>query len=898
MLTFTHSYCVGSLSRESALKVAFHRGRLAAKLLEMTDCKLSMMAAGVSREEARAYLDKLDGHFGTGRVDIACINSARNVTLSGDEVQLRFLEKALQDDGKFARKLRVDIAYHSRFMQSITKEYRNSLGSLSGIHAVSELRIPMISSVTGDFVSQFELSESEYWVRNMTSSVDFFGAISKMTAQSGKQRKVLGAKNRNSTKISDIVEIGPHHALRGPVRESLQAAGKEGAISYHSTLSRTSPSAVIDIMSTAGNLFSLGYTVNLLEANNLPAASRPLRVDLPEYSYQHSRSYWRESRIGKNYRLRDTPRHDFLGVKSSDWNPLQAQWRDLVDETRLPWLEDHKLAGNCLYPAGGMVAMAIEAARQLADPAKEVSSYELREIEFLNAFRTVHGDGPVETRFSLSPLSHDPIWSSFQLFAHEEGGWIEICHGQIRTHVDQEGDGLDDHLHRWNTLRFLEQLDKTKRSITPKALYGTFVDVYDAEYGPPFQTLDNITISETGQVMADINTRKWAEVHDPKYVSPHVVHPTTVDGLFQLVFPASLSPDNNTRKTLVPTRVQRLWINARGLSLPENDVIRVMGDCSNRGYRGTSVRARIVSPNTDEPLVEMMNYETTIVATGNMDADVDSEKRKLCATLRWLPDLDFLKPEDLQGIVVAQKNILDEFSSPAEFYTDLHLVIRYFLGDALNRLKDTNIQDVFSSHAQNLIRWIEYQMRDCSFNSSDKERRIIEDEGFRNQMIEYTKSFSAEGRVLTTLAESVYQIIRGELDPIQLLFEGTLASDYYQQVIAEGPNIPSLRNYLDLMGHKNPGMKILEIGSGTGSSAEVVTSALTEGERPRWSQYDYTDVSPGFFSNAQQRFAKFAHCMQFRVLDAASDLSDQGFEESSYDLVVAGNVGFYRALHV
>lgn len=485
MLTSIHSYCAGSLSRESALKVAFHRGRLAAKLLEMTDCKLSMMAAGVSREEARAYLDKLGGHFEIMQVDVACINSASNVTLSGDEAQLRFLEKALQDDGKFARKLRVDIAYHSRFMQSISEEYRISLGSLSGNHAVSDFEIPMISSVSGDFVPPFELCEAEYWVRNMTSPVDFLSAISKMAAQSGKQRKVLGAKNRNRTKISDIVEIGPHHALRGPVRESLKAAGREETIYYHSTLSRTSPSAVVDIMSTAGNLFLLGYTVDLLEANNLPAASRPLRVDLPEYSYQHSRSYWRESRIGKNYRLRDTPRHDFLGVKSSDWNPLQAQWRDLVDETRLPWLQDHKLAGNCLYPAGGMVAMAIEAARQLADPDKEISSYELREIEFLNAFKTVHGDGLVETRFSLSPLSHNPIWSSFQLFAHEEGGWTEICHGQIRTHVDQEGDGVDDHLHRWSTSCFLEQLAKTKRSITPKALYNTFVDMYDAEYGPP-----------------------------------------------------------------------------------------------------------------------------------------------------------------------------------------------------------------------------------------------------------------------------------------------------------------------------------------------------------------------------------------------------------------------------
>jgi hypothetical protein len=345
----------------------------------------------------------------------------------------------------------------------------------------------------------------------------------------------------------------------------------------------------------------------------------------------------------------------------------------------------------------------------------------------------------------------------------------------------------------------------------------------------------------------------------------------------------------------VPTRVQRLWINAKGLSQPENKVIRVMGDCSNRGYRGTSVRARVVSPQTSEPLVEMVNYETTIVASASMDADEDSSgPRKLCATLRWRPDIDSLKPEDLPGVTaVPEAAQLDESPSMADFYVDLHLVIRYFLTDALRRLQDVHMKDVrHPPHVQNLIRWMEYQVKGCTFDSTDKERQIIKDETFRKQMVEYTKNFSPEGRVLTTLAESLYPIICGELDPIQILFEGTLASDYYQQVMGEATNIPRLKRYLDLMGHKNPGMRILEIGSGTGSSTEVVTTALTEDGRPRWSQYDYTDVSPGFFPDAQKRFAEFAHCMQFRVLDAASDLADQGFEESSYDLVIAGNVSF------
>lgn len=52
----------------------------------------------------------------------------------------------------------------------------------------------------------------------------------------------------------------------------------------------------------------------------------------------------------------------------------------------------------------------------------------------------------------------------------------------------------------------------------------------------------------------------------------------------------------------------------------------------------------------------------------------------------------------------------------------------------------------------------------------------------------------------------------------------------------------------------------------------------------------YTDISPGFFEKAQERFADYANVIKYKKLDLEEDPIPQGFEESSYDVVIAGNV--------
>ncbi|KAI1144225.1 putative polyketide synthase [Hypoxylon sp. FL0543] len=878
------AYCVGALCQRSALQVAFHRGRLAATLATSADRNMGMTAAGVSRDEAMSYLEKLDRRYNTIDVDIACVNSASSVTFSGDEAQLSFLERLLKDDHKFVRTLHVSIAYHSRFVEPLAESYRMSLNDLCGSSKKSNPTPVFISSVTGDFIDLCQLCMADYWVKNMTSPVEFFDAISKMTSLSGRRNKVIGMKNGNSLGISDLIEIGPHNTLQGPIRESLQTLGRQEMVQYYAALSRASSTAE-QLLSTTGKLFSHGYPVNVLAVNNLPASSRSIRTDLPEYDFQHSHSYWRESRIGRNYRLRDTPHHDLLGVRSSDWNPLQAQWRNLVSEAQLPWLRDHKIAADFLYPAGGMISMAVEAAKQLADPAKNVIGYELRKLQLLNAFRVLHREGPVETRFSLFPHWQTLKWSHFQLFAHKENSWVEICRGQVRIHYDGEHDEKS-RLQRWDVPGLLEQLPKTRRALTSEQHYSRLSSMYAAEYGPAFQTLGNIFLSEAGEFVADLDTRKWASAYGDKHVSPHVVHPATIDGIFQLVFAAS-DPVGNTKKILVPSRVGRIWINARGLAALDDRTVRVVGECSSTGYRRMNVRARVVSKNSTEPLIDVEHHETIVLSRDDIaTADPNSTARKLCARMRWLPDLDLLSPNQIQRATSLPRTVQNEIT---QFYLDLHLAIRYFLFDTLKLLKDSNIPGGLKSHRQNLVCWAQYQMSRETYGSCGVEQQMIHDAEFRNARINHLRGFNAEGRALMTLGEKLYEIILEEVDPLQILFDGTLASDYYREVMTCNPQIATLARYLDLLGHKQPDMRILEIGAGTGSTTQSIISALSEG-RPRWSQYYFTDISPAFFADAKNKFSQFSSSMNFLVFDAGRDPLEQGFEHSSLDLIVAGNV--------
>lgn len=75
-------------------------------------------------------------------------------------------------------------------------------------------------------------------------------------------------------------------------------------------------------------------------------------------------------------------------------------------------------------------------------------------------------------------------------------------------------------------------------------------------------------------------------------------------------------------------------------------------------------------------------------------------------------------------------------------------------------------------------------------------------------------------------------------------------------------------------------------GAGTGGSTESILPALGHS----FSSYTFTDISSGFFPQAEKRFEKFANRMIFKTFNMEKTPAEQGFTEGHYDIVVAANV--------
>lgn len=76
------------------------------------------------------------------------------------------------------------------------------------------------------------------------------------------------------------------------------------------------------------------------------------------------------------------------------------------------------------------------------------------------------------------------------------------------------------------------------------------------------------------------------------------------------------------------------------------------------------------------------------------------------------------------------------------------------------------------------------------------------------------------------------------------------------------------------------------LGAGTGGTTKPILNALGN----RFQSYTFTDISAGFFNTAATTLNDFKDRMIFKTLDIESDPQSQGFQEGTYDLIVASFV--------
>ncbi|MCW5623129.1 MAG: SDR family NAD(P)-dependent oxidoreductase [Burkholderiales bacterium] len=148
-------------------------------------------------------------------------------------------------------------------------------------------------------------------------------------------------------------------------------------------------------------------------------------------------------------------------------------------------------------------------------------------------------------------------------------------------------------------------------------------------------------------------------------------------------------------------------------------------------------------------------------------------------------------------------------------------------------------------------------------------------------------SARAELTLLRRCAEHTVAVLRGDIDPLSVLFPGGDATDltrlYETSPGARWMNRLAAAVTAHVVAALPRGARIIEIGAGTGGTTAHVLPRAGD------AHYVFTDVAPSLVAAAQQRFGGRPD-LRFQRLDIEQSPADQGFAVGGFDLVVAANV--------
>ncbi|GAB1200207.1 hypothetical protein APSETT444_009575 [Aspergillus pseudonomiae] len=749
------------------------------------------------------------------------------------------------------------------------------------------------------------LSTPDYWVRNLENPVKFCNAMIEALSipPNDQARRKLGSSKKPI--VSDWLEIGPHSTLQRPFREIIQATPVKRVVRYASVLDRRLP-PFQSLLSLAGHLYSQGFEISLNKINQvqegLPISEKAL-VNLPEYQFNHSRKYWHESSTAKNARLRPHKRHELFGTPTADSTPLEARWRKMFDPSETPWILDHNVNGKPLYPATGMIVMAIEGAAQLVNQTRNISGFLVQDATFMHPI-SISQHGTTEANLYMRSLHQvvDKSSQSYEFRIYTELGhqWQETCRGiisvQFENQVGETDQNMLNLLQASESEHYQSQFEDAVRRCSEKVSSTTMYKAFEAHglnYGPSFQVLDDIAWNDSGCAVGTIKVFPWTRKQSQNGAQRHVIHPATVDGLGQLGWAALTKGGRVVLSTgLVSTRVQQAWISASGASSSQTSMLKAYTQSEIVGLRGANISV-VALDDAGRPKLRISSIEMTSVS-GSWETSISSLQRKqLCYSIEWKPEIQLLSKEQLQIQFGPQQINEDHY----EFWDHLEILLLYFARKVVQKADAVGTSHL-ASHLQKYVSWLKWQLD--RYNSGHVlpilgHHPLLQDEDpeLVQRLCQQVIEMNPEGNLLVTVGSKIEGIIEGTIEPLELLFRDGLAANHYSLACNRLLERGHFSSYLEALGHRSPSMRILEIGAGTGSMTNHILQALSsnstgKGHMSKFLRYDYTDISEAFFEDARQRYASYGQKFNFRILDIENDPGKQGFELGSYDLVVAG----------
>ena len=202
---FVAAVIAGVLSLEDALALVAARGRLMQALPGG-----AMLAVRLPEAEVQPHV--------TASLSLAAINGPALCVVAGPFDAVAALEHALGERGVVTRRLHTSHAFHSGMVDPVIEPLRRQLQNLS----LSPPRIPYVSCVTGDWITNEQATSPDYWARHAREPVRFADGIAVVTRPDSTLLIEVGPGNVLSTLATQ--------ATRGrsvPVITSMQDANRE-----------------------------------------------------------------------------------------------------------------------------------------------------------------------------------------------------------------------------------------------------------------------------------------------------------------------------------------------------------------------------------------------------------------------------------------------------------------------------------------------------------------------------------------------------------------------------------------------------------------------------------------------------------------------------------------------
>ena len=541
--------------------------------------------------------------------------------------------------------------------------------------------------------------------------------------------------------------------------------------------------------------------------------------------------------------------------------------------------------------------MAIEAAKQTKNENLIIRGFNIKDVIFQNALTIPLVDDGIETQFYLrNSDSRGNTFHKFHLYGLKNGEWLEICNGNIQVDyqdAENAGDGGKQASENSDFYKamYQERSKTCSKAVDTQQMYRCLQNC-GLDYGPTFQRLTGIACNDEGEAIGQLVPFEWLSDQDTNYAQPHVVHPTTLDSIFQLTFAAISKGGDDQVPTMIPTKIQNCWISNIGLR-PGNTA-NLYTKAQQGGRRKEAFVLGLDSVD-GHPRLIIEGLEATVVAENRNTLQPGSSETPTCFNIDWKPDLRLLNRQQTLSYCLKAKVPDPE---PVEFFKDLQLLVLVYISNTVVYLAKRTSEDL-APHFQQYTAWLRAQLE--RFHNGTLPHflpqwsYLLHDKDYQVELSHRVEETCVQGKFYVEIGKNLSGIFEGKVDPLAILFQGDLAKEYYREIANSVTFKQPLASYLDALVHQNPGMKILEVGAGTGGMTSFVIDVLmhhgvNEAGTPRYSRYDYTDLSRSFFHSAQESFRDQGQRMKFNALNIADDPVTQGFDEGTYDLVVAASV--------